>query len=185
MRQWLHTDIVKRGFTVARMGRSSVLTGRMFHSYGDAPAVGSPSLTAPFASVVLVCQHSRMTFLVRLVINAFAIWLAAQWITGIDISSSGNGTGWDIIVLLGIALVFTAVNMFVKPLVKLLSLPLLILTLGLFTLVINALMLMLTAWISSQTDYGMTVDGFWTALWGGLIIAIVNFLLSALVPDRD
>lgn len=87
--------------------------------------------------------------------------------SGIDISSSGNGTGWDIVVLLGIAAVFTVVNIFVKPLVKLLSLPLLILTLGLFTLVINALMLLLTAWLSSQTDYGLTVDGFWTAVWGG------------------
>ncbi|MDV7240437.1 MULTISPECIES: phage holin family protein [Rhodococcus] len=126
-----------------------------------------------------------MTFLVRLVVNAFAIWLAAAWVSGIDISSSGNGTAWDIVVLLGIALVFTVVNIFVKPLVKLLSLPLLVLTLGLFTLVINALMLMLTAWLSSQTDYGMTVDGFWTALWGGLIISVVNFLVNIVVPDRD
>jgi len=68
--------------------------------------------------------------------------------------------------------------------VQLLSLPLLILTLGLFTLVINALMLMLTAWISSGTSYGLTVDGFWTAVWGALIISIVNFLLSAFVPDN-
>ena len=67
---------------------------------------------------------------------------------------------------------------------QLLSLPLLILTLGLFTLVINALMLMLTAWISSGTSYGLTVDGFWTAVWGALIISIVNFLLSAFVPDN-
>jgi putative membrane protein len=132
-----------------------------------------------------MCQHAQMTFLVRLVVNAFAIWLAAAWVSGIDISSSGNGTAWDIVVLLGIALVFTVVNIFVKPLVKLLSLPLLILTLGLFTLVINALMLMLTAWLSSQTDYGMTVDGFWTALWGGLIISVVNFLVNIVVPDRD
>jgi putative membrane protein len=132
-----------------------------------------------------MCQHAQMTFLVRLVVNAFAIWLAAAWVSGIDISSSGNGTAWDIVVLLGIALVFTVVNIFVKPLVKLLSLPLLVLTLGLFTLVINALMLMLTAWLSSQTDYGMTVDGFWTALWGGLIISVVNFLVNIVVPDRD
>ncbi|AOW93191.1 hypothetical protein BFN03_12530 [Rhodococcus sp. WMMA185] len=125
-----------------------------------------------------------MTFLVRLVINAFAIWLAAELLAGIDIASSGRGTGWDFAVLLGIALIFTVVNIFVRPLVKLLSLPLLILTLGLFTLVINALMLMLTAWLSSQTDYGLTVDGFWTALWGSLIISVVNFVLGVAVPDR-
>lgn len=125
-----------------------------------------------------------MTFVVRLVINAFAIWLAAAWVAGIAISSSGSGTSGEIVTLLAIALVFTVVNAFVKPVVRLLSLPLLILTLGLFTLVINALMLMLTAWLSSQTGFGMTVEGFWTAVWGALIISIVNFVLSALVPGR-
>ncbi|WP_430333882.1 phage holin family protein [Rhodococcus sp. ACT016] len=125
-----------------------------------------------------------MTFVIRLVINAIAIWLAAQWLSGIYIADSGQGTGTDILILLGIALVFTVVNAFVKPIVKLLSLPLLILTLGLFTLVINALMLLLTAWLSSQTDWGLTIDGFWTAVWGALIISLVNFVLSALVPDK-
>lgn len=125
-----------------------------------------------------------MTFLVRLVINAVAIWLAAQWVGGIDLASSGRGTGWDLVVLLGIAAVFTIVNAFIKPLVKLLSLPLLILTLGLFTLVINALMLLLTAWLSSATDYGLTIVGFGAAFWGAIIISIVNFLLGAFVPDE-
>lgn len=125
-----------------------------------------------------------MTFLVRLVINALAIWLAAAWVSGIAVSSSGGGTSGEIVTLLVIALVFTVVNNFVKPVVQLLSLPLLIVTLGLFTLVINALMLMLTAWLSSQTGFGLTVDGFWTAVWGALIISIVNFVLSALVPPR-
>ena len=59
-----------------------------------------------------------MTFLVRLVINAVAIWLAAQWVDGIDLSSSGRGTGWDLIVLAGIAAVFTIVNAFIKPVVQ-------------------------------------------------------------------
>ncbi|RVW01152.1 phage holin family protein [Rhodococcus xishaensis] len=125
-----------------------------------------------------------MTFVIRLVINAFAIWLASQWVSGIEIARSGEGTGADVLIVLGIALVFTAVNAFVKPIVKLLSLPLLILTLGLFTLVINALMLLLTSWISSQTDWGLSVDGFWTAVWGALIISLVNVVLSALVPDK-
>ncbi|QCB48873.1 phage holin family protein [Rhodococcus sp. PAMC28707] len=125
-----------------------------------------------------------MTFLVRLVINALAIWLAAQWVGGIELASSGRGTGWDLIVLAGIAAVFTIVNAFIKPMVKLLSLPLVILTLGVFTLVINALMLLLTAWISSVTDYGLAIAGFGAAFWGALIISIVNFLLGAFVPEN-
>lgn len=123
-----------------------------------------------------------MSFLIRLVINAVALWLAAQWVNGIDIaSSSGNySSAW---VVLFIALVFTVVNAFVKPFVQLLSLPLLILTLGLFTLVINALMLMLTSWITESTDWGISVDGFWTAVWGALIISVVNFVLTAVFPS--
>lgn len=131
-----------------------------------------------------ICHSRAMSFLIRLVITAVAVWLAAEWVTGIHVDSSGRGTWWDIAVLLFIALIFTVVNAFVKPLVKLLSLPLVILTLGLFMLVINALMLMLTAWISSHTDYAITVDGFWAALWGALIISLANFVLSALLPTR-
>ncbi|MGV9947311.1 phage holin family protein [Rhodococcus aetherivorans] len=126
-----------------------------------------------------------INFLVRLVLNAVAIWLAAQWVSGIDFTGSGTAAANEIISLLVIALVFTVVNAFVKPLVQLLSLPLLILTLGLFTLVVNALMLLLTAWLSEFTDYGLTVEGFWTAFWGALIISIVNWVLGVLVPDRD
>jgi putative membrane protein len=70
----------------------------------------------------------------------------------------------------------------VRPIVSFLSLPLYIVTLGLFTLVVNALMIMLTGWLSELTDYGLRVDGFWTALVGGLIVAVVSFLLSLAVP---
>ncbi|MFE3293697.1 phage holin family protein [Rhodococcus sp. NPDC059234] len=124
-----------------------------------------------------------MSFLVRLVINAIAIWLAAAWVNGIEIATSSKGTGYDILVILFIALVFTVVNAFIKPFVQLLSLPLLILTLGLFTLVINALMLLLTSWITDSTDFGISVDGFWTAVWGALIISVVNFVLTAVIPN--
>ncbi|MFE4498924.1 phage holin family protein [Rhodococcus sp. NPDC056743] len=125
-----------------------------------------------------------MTFLARLIVNGIAIWLASMWVTGITIDSNQDDTWGNILVIAIIALIFTVVNAFIKPLLKLLSLPLLILTLGLFTLVINALMLMLTAWISTSLDAGLTVDGFWTAVWGALIISIVNFVLSAFVPEN-
>src|SRR4051794_23423722 len=104
-----------------------------------------------------MCQHSDMTFLARLIVNGIAIWLASMWVTGITIDSNQDDTWGNILVIAIIALIFTVVNAFIKPLLKLLSLPLLILTLGLFTLVINALMLMLTAWISTSLDAGLTV----------------------------
>ena len=124
-----------------------------------------------------------MIHIVRLVITAFAIWLAAHWVTGIEIINSDRGKGWDLVVLLAIALVFTVVNALVKPIVKLLSLPLVILTLGLFLIVINALMLWLTAAITETTQYGLRVDGFWAAVWGAVIISLVNWVLGMFVRD--
>ncbi|TLF75278.1 phage holin family protein [Nocardia cyriacigeorgica] len=127
-----------------------------------------------------------MQLVLRLIINAFAIWLAATWIDKIDIiSPEDQGNGAKIITLLAVAAVFTAVNALVKPIVQLLSLPLVIVTLGLFLLVVNALMLWLTAWITEFTDYGLRIDGFWAAFWGAIIVTVVNWLLGVLVPDRD
>lgn len=127
-----------------------------------------------------------MQLVLRLVITAFAIWLASVWVDKIEIvSPEEQGTGAKIVVLLAVAVVFTVVNAFVKPLVKLLSLPLVVLTLGLFLLVINALMLWLTAWITEATDYGLRIDGFWAAFIGAIIITVVNWVLGILVPDND
>ncbi|BDT89398.1 phage holin family protein [Nocardia cyriacigeorgica] len=127
-----------------------------------------------------------MQLVLRLVINAFAIWLAATWIDKIDIiSPEDQGNGAKIVTLLAVAAVFTLVNALIKPIVQLLSLPLVIVTLGLFLLVVNALMLWLTAWITEFTDYGLRIDGFWAAFWGAIIVTVVNWLLGVLVPDRD
>lgn len=135
-----------------------------------------------------MCHSVTMISLIlRLIINAIGLWLAVRLVDGIDYTDPA-GTSDNtrmVITLLILAVIFTAVNALIKPLVKLLSLPLVILTLGLFTLVINALMLWLTAWLSGFTDYGLTIAGFWAAFWGGLIIAIVNFVLGLVVPDRD
>ncbi|CAM2840321.1 phage holin family protein [Skermania piniformis] len=115
--------------------------------------------------------------------NAIAIWLASIWVSGIGILSPAEHGDWGkVIVVLVVAIVFSAVNAVVKPLLTLLSLPLVVLTLGLFLLVINALMLLLTAKLSELTDYGLRVDGFWPAVWGGLVIALVNWVLGAFVP---
>ncbi|WP_280437253.1 phage holin family protein [Nocardia carnea] len=125
-----------------------------------------------------------MQLVLRLIGTAFAIWLAALWVGKIEIASPPDqGNGAKIVVLLAVAVVFTLVNAFVKPIVKLLSLPLVIVTLGLFLLVINALMLWLTAWITEVTDYGLRIDGFWAALLGAIIITIVNWVIGIILPD--
>lgn len=127
-----------------------------------------------------------MSFLLRVIINAAAIWLATVLLDGLDVIGGGEGdTTTTVLVFLALALVFGLVNAIVKPIVKLLSFPLYILTLGLFTLVVNALMLMLTGWLSEQTDYGLRIDNFGTAVLGALIISIASFLLSVLVGRRD
>ncbi|MBB5914440.1 putative membrane protein [Nocardia transvalensis] len=127
-----------------------------------------------------------MVLLLRLIINAVAIWLAAAWVADIDlVSPSDQGTGAKIVVVLAVAIVFGLVNALVKPIVKLLSLPLVIVSLGLFLLVINALMLWLTAKITETTEYGLRVHGFWAAIFGAIIITLVNWVLGILVPDND
>jgi putative membrane protein len=118
-----------------------------------------------------------MYFLLRLLINAAALWVAIQVVGGID----HRGSWWS---LLLVALLFGALNAGVRPLLKLLSIPLLIVTLGLFIFVINAVMLMLTGWVSGLLDLGFYVDGFWSAFLGGLVVSIVSLLLSLFTGAR-
>lgn len=112
-----------------------------------------------------------MQFLLRLLINAAALWMAIQLVDGID----HRGSMWS---LLFVALVFGVLNASIRPLLTLLTLPVLILTLGLFIFVINALMLLMTGWVSGVLGLGFHVDGFWDAFFGGLIVTIVSLLLS-------
>ncbi|MEV5310778.1 phage holin family protein [Streptomyces sp. NPDC052610] len=124
-----------------------------------------------------------MNFLVKTIANAGALAVAV-WLLD-KITLTGDSTGKKVGTLLIVALIFGLVNFLVKPIVKLLSLPLLILTLGLFTLVVNALMLLLTSWLADKLDIGFHVEGFWTAVLGGLIISIVSWALNVVLPDKD
>jgi putative membrane protein len=118
-----------------------------------------------------------MLFLLKLLINAAALWVAIQVVDGIDHRGS-----W--LSLLLVALVFGVLNASVRPLLKLLSLPILILTLGLFIFVINALMLRLTGWVSGLLGIGFYVEGFWAAFLGGLIVSVVSLMLSIFTGAR-
>lgn len=122
-----------------------------------------------------------LRFVLRLIISGIAIWLAALWIDGIEIESDGTWQN-EVFVVAVVALIFTIVNSLVKPLVKLVSLPLYILTLGLFFLVVNALMLLLTSWLSGLVGIGLEVDGFGTAVLGALLISVITLIISLVVP---
>ncbi|MFD3538001.1 phage holin family protein [Streptomyces sp. NPDC058662] len=123
-------------------------------------------------------------FVVKTLANAAALAVAIWLLAGITLDD-GSSMGHRTLSLILVALVFGLVNFIVKPVVRLLSLPLFVLTLGLFTLVVNALMLMLTSWLAQQFDLSFHVDGFWTALLGALIISIVSWAVNMVLPDKD
>lgn len=127
-------------------------------------------------------RHMK-NFVVKTIANAGALAVAI-WLLQ-DITLTGGSTGRKALTLIVVALIFGLVNFCVKPILKLLTLPLFLLTLGLFTLVVNALMLMLTSWLAGQFDLSFHVDGFWTAVLGGLIISIVSWALNVVLPDED
>jgi putative membrane protein len=115
-------------------------------------------------------------FLVHLLVNAAALWVATWIVPGVTYSGS-------LLPLLGVALVFGIVNAFIRPVAKLLALPLIILTLGIFALVVNGLMLWLTSSLSESLGLGFHVSGFWAAFFGSLVVSIVSTLLWMFVRD--
>ena len=124
-----------------------------------------------------------MNFLLRVLVSALSLG-AAAWLFD-DIEVRGHDTAKQLFTLLGVALIFGLVNAVVAPVVKVLSLPFIILTLGLLLLFINAFMLWLTSRIAESLDLGFRVDGFWTAVLGALVISVVSAVLNAIVIDKD
>ncbi|MEW6002745.1 MAG: phage holin family protein [Nitrospirota bacterium] len=116
--------------------------------------------------------------LLRIMINALSIAVALKLVDGITFT----GQWWKMII---IGAIFGVINSIIKPLMKILALPLIVLTLGLFTLVINAFVLSITAALSGSLNLGLHIDGFWPAFWGALIVSIVSTLLSWITGSRD
>ncbi|NWF80332.1 MAG: phage holin family protein [Chloroflexi bacterium] len=116
--------------------------------------------------------------LLRWLISSLGIFVAIWIVPGIHFS----GPGWHIGV---VALVFGLLNALLRPLLYLLTCPLVILTLGLFGLVINAVLLGLTSALADQLNIAFHIDGFWPAFWGGLVISIVTTVLSLLAGDTN
>lgn len=138
------------------------------------------------------------SFIVRVLINGLALWIASWILPGLDISTTatteavaqgGVTQGTDplgvVLAYLFIGLIFGLVNALVRPIVSLLSLPITILTLGLFTIVINAAMLYLTSWLSSYTPVHFTIDSFfWTAVLAAIIITLVSLVAGRITGVR-
>ena len=115
-----------------------------------------------------------MNFLIRLLINALALWLATRLVDGISFDG-------EIVFVFVVAMIFGVVNTIVKPILMVLTFPFLIVTLGLFLLVLNGVMLWLTGAISDAAELGFHVSSFKAAFIGGLVVSVVSFVLSLMV----
>ncbi|WP_026925065.1 phage holin family protein [Glycomyces arizonensis] len=123
-----------------------------------------------------------MSFVIRLLLTAVALWIATALLSGLTVF--GDSTWAKVLSLVVAALVFTVVNTFVKPLVMAIGCALYVLTLGLFGLVVNALMFWLMGWVSDQFEVGIAVDGFWAAFWGAIIVWVAMWVLDLILPRR-
>jgi len=117
-------------------------------------------------------------FLIRLLVNAAALWVATRLVPGVTFD---GGT----LPFLGVALVFGVVNAFIRPVMQVLAFPLILVTLGLFLLVVNGLMLWLTSSLSASLGLGFHVTGFWAAFWGAIVVSVTSLLLSMLIRDSS
>jgi putative membrane protein len=118
------------------------------------------------------------SLLLHWILNAAALWVAAAIVPGLEFH---GGLGR----LLLVAAVFGIVNSLLRPLLAILTCPLILVTLGLFMLVINALMLMITGSLSESWNLGFTVSGFWAAFFGGIVVGLVSFILSAALAPKE
>ena len=128
----------------------------------------------------------HVRFVTWLLTTAAAVAVATWLIDGIYFTGPTSGSEeirHKLVPLLLVSLILGFVSSFVRPVVTFFSIPFIIFTLGLFLLVINALMLMLTAWIAGGVGIGFHVDGFWNALWGSIVITLVNWGTASLVKD--
>ena len=139
-----------------------------------------------------------LSFIGRVLINGLALWIASWILPGFEISTAattdavaqtGVSQGTDVagtaLAYVFIGLIFGLVNAFIRPLVSFLSLPITILTLGLFTIVISAAMLYLTSWISSFTPVHFTIDSFfWTAVLAAIIITLISLVAGRITGVR-
>jgi len=121
-------------------------------------------------------------FLLRAAVNGVALWIVTLIVSGVEFVG-GDTAAQKVGIIFVVAVIFGAVNAIIKPIVQILSIPLYILTLGLFHIVINAWMLWITSWITEHTTHwGLYIDDFWwTAIWAAIVLSVVSWALSLVV----
>jgi putative membrane protein len=147
-------------------------TGRSGHRWR-----GTVARLAVSGTVAASAEEDATRLLVRLVVVGVALWLTILILPGLDY----QGPFWEFVV---VAAIFAVVNAFIRPVAQLLSLPISILTLGLFALVVNALMFLLADWLASDVlDLGLRVDGFWAAFFGALAMALTSWVIGLVLRE--
>jgi len=134
------------------------------------------------ASIVPLSKNEEMDFIARLLATMAGLWVTTHVVSSISIDSSSASE--TVIVLAVVALVFTAVNSIIKPVVTTLAFPLYLLTFGLFALVTNSLLFALTGWLSTSLGFPMTTGGFWSCLAGAVITSVVSSIVSGILRDK-
>ena len=134
------------------------------------------------ASIVPLRKNEEMDFIARLLATMAGLWVTTRLVSSISIESSS--TSQTVIVLAVVALVFTAVNSIIKPVVTTLAFPLYLLPFGLFALVTNSALFALTGWLSTSLGFPMTTGGFWSCLAGAVITSVVSSIVSGILRDK-
>lgn len=127
-----------------------------------------------------------MNFLIKVAVNAVALWVAALVVSGVNLAEGSATWTSKVVTIVLVALLFGLVNAVIKPIAKLLSFPAIVLTLGLFTFIVNAFMLQITEWISGAIGLSFTIRHFfWDAVFAAVIITLVSWVLSVVLPEKD
>ncbi|GAA1419957.1 phage holin family protein [Catellatospora coxensis] len=122
-----------------------------------------------------------MGFLIRWVINAVALWVTTLIVSGIEVTAAT--TTRSILTLIVVSLIFGLVNAILKPIIHLFGCVFYVITLGLFALFVNAMLFLLVDWLATVFKLPFEINGFWPAFWGAIVMGIVSWALSLLVPD--
>jgi putative membrane protein len=132
-------------------------------------------------SLAGVCQDRRVKLIIKVLVTAVALAVATFAVKGIYLSQDTWSAKAGTLIL--VAVVFGIVNAIVKPIVKVLGCGIYFLTLGLFGLIVNALLFLLVGWFAKQLSLGFEVHGFWAGFWGAIVVWVVSFVLHLVIPD--